>query len=84
MSEPSPFEDWKRQLLRSAGDVQLTSPILRLGDFVLELFWRDGCEPTVGALLDYAQGGLCNSLGSKQAHAAHRMTQERRSPSPTP
>jgi hypothetical protein len=24
----------------------------RIGDFVLELFWRDGCEPNVSALLD--------------------------------
>ena len=25
---------------------------------MLELFWKDGCEPTIAALLDYAQSGL--------------------------
>jgi len=34
-----------------------------MGDFVLGLFWRDGCEPTVVAMLDYAQAGLCGKVG---------------------
>ena len=52
------FDDWKDKLLRAAGDVRLQSPILNMGEHVLELLWRDGCEPTVTALLDYVQAGL--------------------------
>lgn len=51
------FADWKRQLLRAAGDA--SAPIRHLGDHVLESFWRDGCEPDLSALLDYSQAGLC-------------------------
>jgi hypothetical protein len=51
-----PFEDWKRKLFDSAGSTRAT--VMRLGDYVLELFWRDGCEPSISALLDYAQSGL--------------------------
>jgi hypothetical protein len=54
---PPAFYDWKLQLVSSAGST--SSPILQLGDRVLELFWRDGCEPNMSALLDYAQAGLC-------------------------
>jgi hypothetical protein len=53
---PLPFYTWKRTLLESAGSA--SSPVVGMGDFVLELFWRDGCEPTLSALLDYAQSGL--------------------------
>ena len=54
---PIAFDEWKRSLLESAGSA--SPPVLRLGDYVLELFWKDGCEPTVAAMLDYAQAGLC-------------------------
>lgn len=55
-----PFEDWKLRLLDSAGSA---SPSVRqCGDYVLELFWKDGCEPTMHALLDYAQAGLCGKF----------------------
>jgi hypothetical protein len=54
---PLAFALWKLHLLESAGDA--SPPVLQLGDYVLELFWRDGCEPTLSAMLDYAQGGLC-------------------------
>ncbi len=54
---PLTFDDWKHRLLDAAG---CASPSVRqLGDYVLELFWKDGCEPTMRALLDYAQAGLC-------------------------
>lgn len=51
-----PFVDWKRKLLQSSGSA--SPPVAQIGDYVLELFWRDGCEPTIAALLDYAQSGL--------------------------
>jgi hypothetical protein len=54
---PPDFGDWKQQLLNSAGDA--SSPVRRMGDYVLELLWKDGCEPTMTALMDYAQAGLC-------------------------
>jgi hypothetical protein len=53
---PLSYADWKRKLIQSSGTVS-TSVIL-LGDRVLELFWRDGCEPSISGLLDYAQSGL--------------------------
>ncbi len=53
------FNDWKQRLLDSAGSVAAAAPVRRLGDFVLELFWKDGCEPTMSGLLEYAEAGLC-------------------------
>jgi hypothetical protein len=53
---PLPFAAWKRELFESAGSA--SAPVVKIGDYVLELFWRDGCEPTITALLDYAQAGL--------------------------
>jgi hypothetical protein len=50
------FEDWKQLLLHSSGSA--SAPVRKLGDYVLELFWRDGCEPSISALLNYAQTGL--------------------------
>jgi hypothetical protein len=50
------FAMWKRDLFASAGSAKV--PVERIGDYVLELFWKDGCEPTLSALLDYAQAGL--------------------------
>ena len=62
------FDKWKSALLISSGSV---SPSVRsLGDYVLELFWRDGCEPTVTALLDYAQGGLSNRFAHNRESAS--------------
>ena len=66
---PLLFDDWKRQLLLSAGNVCLQSPILLMGDYVLELFWKDGCEPTVTALLDYAQAGLSRKYNVEVSRA---------------
>lgn len=53
---PLPYRAWKESLLQAAGTSR--APVEHIGDFVLELFWRDGCEPTITALLDYAQAGL--------------------------
>jgi hypothetical protein len=64
-----PFVTWKRKLLLSAGSA--SSPVAQIGDYVLELFWRDGCEPTIAALLDYAQSGLRPTV---QAAVATRLT----------
>jgi hypothetical protein len=63
------FVAWKRDLLLSAGSA--SAAVGRIGDYVLELFWRDGCEPTIGALLDYAQSGL---RPAPQAAFATRLT----------
>jgi hypothetical protein len=52
------FSDWKRALVLSAGSA--SDAVTQLGDFVLRLFWEDGCEPTLAAFMDYAQAGLCN------------------------
>lgn len=59
------FDGWKFALLHSAGSA--SPAVLRLGDHVLELFWRDGCEPTMGALLHYAETGL---LSGAEGYAA--------------
>lgn len=55
-SMPPAFNEWKRKLLDSAGSAG--PPVCRLGDPVLELLWRDGCEPTISALLYYVETGL--------------------------
>ena len=52
----SAFEDWKRDLLTAAGTA--SPAVSAMGDSVLELFYRDGCEPTIFDLLGYAQAGL--------------------------
>jgi hypothetical protein len=77
-----PFDLWKLHLLESAGDA--SPPVRQLGDYVLELFWRDGCEPTMTAMLDYAQGGLCDRYDIRASEAEtlaadrHRKPAERR------
>jgi hypothetical protein len=62
---PLAFNDWKQLLIESAGSA--SPPVRRLGDYVLRLFWQDGCEPTVSAMLDYAQVGLCRKLDIRVA-----------------
>jgi hypothetical protein len=71
----TPFDDWKQRLFDSAG---CASPSVRnLGDYVLELFWKDGCEPTVAALMDYAQAGLCGHVNVRVAAEALRVSPSR-------
>jgi hypothetical protein len=65
------FDDWKYLLLQSAGSA--SPPVLQMGDYVLELFWKDGCEPTMTAMMDYAQNGLCRSYDI-QASSVHVAT----------
>jgi hypothetical protein len=55
---PLSFYEWKARLLDSARTALLTSAVGAMGDRVLELFWRDGMEPSLAAFLDYAQSGL--------------------------
>ncbi len=50
------FDGWKLALLHSAGSA--SPAVLRLGERVLELFWKSGCEPTMTGLLYYAEIGL--------------------------
>jgi len=50
------FLDWELALYASCGSA---SPDVRRLGVVLELLYKDGCEPTMAALLDYAQVGLC-------------------------
>lgn len=69
------FDDWKQRLLVSAGSA--SPPVSRLGDYVLELFWQDGCEPTVAAMLDYAQAGLCGKFGVEVSRAPYPTITER-------
>lgn len=74
---PLAFDDWKKRLLDAAG---CTSPAVRqLGDYVLELFWKDGCEPTMHGLMEYAQAGLCGHLNIR---AAASVLAEQVNPSP--
>ena len=64
---PGEFYDWKQRLLRSAGSA--SPSVQQLGEVVLELFWRDGCEPTMAAMLDYAQSGLCRDFNIRASDA---------------
>jgi hypothetical protein len=52
------FDAWKSSLITSAGGVCLASAVTNLGDPVLECFRREGCEPTIAALMEYAIAGL--------------------------
>lgn len=52
------FDTWKNSLITSAGGICLASAVLNIGDNVLELFYREGMEPTIAALMEYAQAGL--------------------------
>lgn len=71
------YPEWKRKLLAAAGTSR--ADVERIGDFVLELFWRDGCEPNVSALLDYAQSGLHPTY---EARKQERQAAARPGPSP--
>jgi hypothetical protein len=55
---PDAFEAWKSKLITSAGGVCLASAVTNLGDPILECFRREGCEPTITALMEYAIAGL--------------------------
>ena len=52
------FDTWKNSLVTSAGGVQLASAVTNMTDPVLECFRREGCEPTIAALMEYAIAGL--------------------------
>jgi hypothetical protein len=69
---PTAFDVWKRELLESAGSAH--AAVCQLGDYVLELFWKDGCEPTMCALLDYAQSGLCGHFNIRVADEIHHSS----------
>jgi len=62
---PTPFQTafavWKQELLEHSSHCG-SQPIRQLGDYVLELFWSEGCDPTLAAFLHYAQKGLCDSI----------------------
>ena len=53
---PPNYTEWKRKLLLSAGTSGMD--VEGLGEFILEYLHRDGCEPTMKALLEYVQSGL--------------------------
>jgi hypothetical protein len=62
------FEAWKRALFASSGTASV--PVRNLGEFVLEVLWRDGCEPTIAALLDYVQSGIHPAYQARRAAAS--------------
>ena len=62
------FQAWKRDLLVSAGTA--SAAVSAMGDPVLELFFRDGCEPTLFDLLGYALAGLHPTYAARKAAAA--------------
>jgi hypothetical protein len=77
------FVAWKLSLLAAAGSV--SPSIAQLGDRVLELLHKDGCEPTMSALLEYVQAGLCRGYSYRasssllppdqgRAHATEPLT----------
>jgi hypothetical protein len=74
------FDDWKQRLLSSAGDA--SPPVRRMGDYVLQLLWKDGCEPTMTALMDYAQAGLCGKFGFEVSPSPNYTSSEQRRSNP--
>ena len=73
---PGEFYDWKQTLLRSAGSA--SPDVHQLGDHVLQLFWEDGCEPTMSAMLDYAQNGLCQKFNIRASDRASEVRPEQK------
>jgi hypothetical protein len=67
-----PFQEWKRDLMRSAG---AAAPVVEkaMGDPILEVYFRRGCEPTLFHLLTYA---------ADQLHPAPDARAEQTVPSP--
>jgi hypothetical protein len=67
------FLVWRDRLLDSAGTA---SPAVKkvLGDFVLELVWRDGCDPTMAGLLQYVQHGLHPAYEAKRESRQQTQT----------
>jgi hypothetical protein len=78
MSVSLAFEKWKYRLLANAGDA--SPAVLRNGELILELLYRDGCEPTMDALMGYAQAELCRR---HQIHAVNRESSARVPDSPS-
>lgn len=60
-----PFDRWKLALLKSAGSAG--PAVLLMGEGILELFYRDGCEPTMASLLRYAEIGLLKDADAYSA-----------------
>ena len=66
------FSDWKSQLEEDCGRHHKLLVLNAMGDFVLELLWQSGLEPTVAAIVDKAdkvstnvwQNDLINILDS--------------------
>jgi hypothetical protein len=66
---PLLYPQWRRKLLASAGTVSLE--VEALGEFVLEYLWRDGCEPSITALLHYVQDGLHPTYEARRQDREH-------------
>jgi hypothetical protein len=62
--DETPFQQWKRQLLASAGTG--SGAVSAMGE-VLEVFFRRGCEPTLFALLTYKADELHPAYGARTA-----------------
>jgi hypothetical protein len=61
------FDAWKQDLLVSAGDA---SPyVCRMGDSILDLLWKDGCDSTMTGLMGYVIQGLSKR---HEIHASQR------------
>lgn len=61
---PPNYTEWKRKLLFSAGTAYLD--VEALGEFILQYLYRDGCEPSMTALLHYVESGLHPTYEARQ------------------
>jgi hypothetical protein len=51
------YSEWFDLLLEDAGHEGIYDNVLALGDFVLRMFYEDGCPPTCASIRLYALAG---------------------------
>jgi hypothetical protein len=50
------FEEWKAALYRTAAAEGRLPHVCNIPDYILVLFWADGCDPTISHILSFSEG----------------------------
>jgi hypothetical protein len=50
------FQDWKAALYRTADAENRLQHVRNIPDYILVLFWADGCDPTISRILSFSEG----------------------------
>jgi hypothetical protein len=49
------FPVWLALLMEDARRNNKLREMATIGDLVLEIFWQDGCEPTIAAMIEFVE-----------------------------